>query len=131
MILYVCNGATMQCNWGSTPASLIVLPEKNIIEEKQPAANIMDHKSLVNIPPFGLCSSLSNPAVASATAAAFGVLTPQPCIPNTPVTWDSGKADILIKKMPGLTEFSQLRCTWSGMITITDPGQSNFKTRNG
>jgi len=131
MIHYVCNGATMQCLWGNTTATLIIFPEKKCVGEKQPMANIMDHKSLVNIMPFGLCSSLSNPAVSSATSAAQGVLTPQPCIPNTLVPWDSGKTDILIKKMPGLTELSQLRCEWCGMITITDPGQSSFKTRNG
>jgi len=81
MIHYVCNGLTMQCNCRSCSMSLIVLPDKQFFEEKQPAANIMDHAPLVNILPFGLCSSLSNPAVASATSAAQGVLTPSTLYP--------------------------------------------------
>ena len=39
-----------------------------------PAANIMDHVPMVNIMPFGMCITPSNPAVAAATAAALGVL---------------------------------------------------------
>jgi hypothetical protein len=47
-----------------------------------PAANIMDNKPIVNIPPFGVCMSLANPTVASATAAA-GRIDTDACIPNT------------------------------------------------
>ena len=58
-----------------------------------PDANIMDHIPMsADIMPFGMCISPSNPTVASATAAAMGVLTPMPCIPNTPAPWFSSAA---------------------------------------
>ena len=63
-------GAMMACSFGATPASLIVLPVNRTNAERTPAANIMDFKPIVNIPPFGMCSSLANPTVAAATTAA-------------------------------------------------------------
>jgi len=35
---YVCNGANMQCSFGTGPGSLTVLPDRKIMEENQPAA---------------------------------------------------------------------------------------------
>ena len=78
-------GATLQCSFGVAPSALMVLPQNRVLTGPVPsAANIMDNKPLVNILPFGMCSSLANPTVAIATAAALGVLTPMPCIPVTP-----------------------------------------------
>jgi len=45
----VCNGANMQCSFGTGPGSLTVLPDRKIMEENQPAANMMDFKPMVNI----------------------------------------------------------------------------------
>ena len=64
------------------------------------AATIMDYAPLVNILPFGMCSSLANPSVASATAAALGVLTPMPCIPVIPAPWVPGRTDSLALQFP-------------------------------
>lgn len=80
MALQVCMGAMMMCSFGAAPSSLIVLPVNQTFTGT-PAATIMDNKPIVNIPPFGMCSSITNPAVATATTAAAGVLTPVPCVP--------------------------------------------------
>lgn len=79
----VVNGALLQCSFGVAPSSLVVLPVNMVNVGGVPAANIMDHKPMMNIMPFGMCTSIANPTVASATSAALGVLTPMPCIPNT------------------------------------------------
>ena len=79
----VCMGAMMMCTFGMAPSSLVVLPVNRVMTDQVPDANIMDHVPMVNIMPFGMCMSPSNPIVAAATAAALGVLTPMPCIPAT------------------------------------------------
>jgi len=89
-----------------------------------PFANIMDNKPMVNIAPFGMCMSMANPQVAAATAAALGVLTPQPCIPNTAAPWAPGSPTVLVGNMPALNESSKLMCNWGGVISITFPGQT-------
>jgi hypothetical protein len=73
--------------------------------------------------PFGMCTTLSNPTVASATSAALGVLTPMPCIPVTTAPWTPGSPTVHIANMPALNSTSQCMCNWGGVITITVPGQ--------
>ena len=68
--------ATLQCTFGAAPSVFSVLPKSRTLCGGMPAANIMDNTPMMNIMPFGVCSSLSNPTVASATSAALGVLTP-------------------------------------------------------
>jgi hypothetical protein len=123
MPLHVCNGALLQCSFGAAPSTLVVLPTNRLLTGSQPAANIMDHQPMVNIMPFGVCSSLANPSVASATAAAQGVLTPMPCIPATPAPWAPGAPTVLLGSMPSLDDTSKLACTWGGVITVAYPGQ--------
>ena len=94
MPLHVCNGAILLCSFGVAPSTFVVLPINRTLTSNQPAANIMDHISMVNVMPFGVCTSIANPAVASATAAALGVLTPMPCIPNTPAPWVPGSPTV-------------------------------------
>ena len=113
----------MQCSFGAAPSSLVVLPANKTLTVT-PDANIMDNKPMVNILPFGMCSSLANPTVASATAAALGVLTPMPCIPVIPAPWAPGSPTVLIANMPALNNSSKLMCAYGGVIQITNPGQS-------
>jgi hypothetical protein len=115
-------GAMLKCSFGAAPSSLIVLPVNRTTAEGPPAANIMDHIPIANIPPFGMCSSPSNPTVAAATAAALGVLTPMPCVPVTPAPWVPGSPTVTIGGMPALNSSSKCTCTWGGMIEITMPG---------
>jgi hypothetical protein len=77
----------------------------------------------VNILPFAMCSSLANPAVAAATAAAQGVLTPMPCVPVTVAPWVPGAPTVFIANIKALDNNSKLECTWGGVIKIEAPGQ--------
>ena len=123
MPFQVCLGAALQCSFCATPSNLVVLPTNRVLTENKPAANIMDYVPMVNIMPFGMCMSPSNPSVAAATAAAFGVLTPMPCIPVVVAPWTPGSPTVLIANMPALNNTSTCMCTWGGVIMITYPGQ--------
>jgi hypothetical protein len=101
----------------------VVLPINRVMTDNVPDANIMDHIPLVNIMPFGMCMSPSNPVVAAATAAALGVLTPMPCVPATPAPWVPGAPTVMLGDMPTLDNTSTLMCTWAGVITFVDPGE--------
>jgi len=123
MAQQVCMGAMMMCSFGAAPSSLVVLPTNRVMAGGVPAANIMDYAPIVNIPPFAMCNSPSNPTVAAATAAAMGVLTPMPCVPVTAAPWVPGAPTVLIGNMPALDSTSKLMCSWGGVIQITVPGQ--------
>jgi hypothetical protein len=115
-------GAMLQCSFGAAPSSLVVLPV-NRCTESTPVATIMDCIPMTNIMPFGMCSSLANPQVAAATAAALGVLTPMPCVPVTPAPWAPGAPTVIIGSAPALNNSSELMCAWAGVIQIVSPGQ--------
>ena len=121
---HVCMGAALQCTFGVAPSSLVVLPVNKVMTSYVPAANIMDNKPMVNILPFGMCQSPSNPVVAAATAAALGVLTPMPCIPATTAPWAPGAATVLLANMPALDDTSTLMCMWGGVIKVNSAGQT-------
>lgn len=127
MPLLVCAGAMMQCSFGAAPSSLIVLPANRTMAGGPPAATIMDQIPIVNIPPFGMCMSLANPTVASATSAALGVLTPMPCLPVTTAPWTPGSPTVLIGGLPALNNSSTCMCSWAGVISITNPGQTTVQ----
>jgi hypothetical protein len=124
----VVNGAMTQCSFGLAPGTLAVLPTNQTMAVNMPAANIMDNKPFVNILPFGMCNSLANPAVASATAAALGVLTPMPCTPVIPAPWVPGVPTVLIANMPALDDSSICNCAYGGVIQITYGGQATVQT---
>ena len=106
MGMCVCGGAAIACSFGAAPSALTVLPDNKAVSS-MPLATIMDNKPMVNILPFGMCMSMSNPQVAAATAAAMGALTPMPCMP--------------------LNQTSKLMCSWGGVIQITNPGTMNIQ----
>ena len=120
---HVCMGAMLQCSFGVAPSSMVVLPLNRMMTSYVPAANIMDNKPMVNIMPFGMCMSPSNPTVAAATAAALGVLTPMPCIPATTAPWAPGAPTVMLANMPALDNTSTLMCMWGGVITVNFAGQ--------
>ena len=124
MGLQVVAGAMLQCPFGVAPSTLNVIPKGPPVFASGPlAATIMDFAPIANVLPFGMCSSLANPAVATATAAALGVLTPMPCIPVIPAPWAPGSPTVLIGTFPALNKSSKCMCTWGGVISIINPGQ--------
>jgi hypothetical protein len=124
MALQVVNGAQLMCSMGMAPSALVVLPLNRVFSGNQPAANIMDHKPMLNVLPFGMCRSLANPTVAAATSAALGVLTPMPCIPATPAPWVPGAVTVLLGNQPSLDNTCKLNCMWAGVIQVVAPGQA-------
>src|SRR3546814_11899614 len=80
---------------------------------------------MLNIMPFGMCTSLANPTVASATSAAMGVLTPTPCIPATTSPWVPGAPTVLEGNLPTLDNTCKCLCMWGGVVTVAYPGQVN------
>lgn len=120
---HVCNNAVLMCTFGMAPSALGVLPLHRAKTSMMPAANIMDNKPVVNIRPFGMCTSPSNPMVAAATAAALGVLTPVPCMPATVAPWAPGSPTVKLNQMPALNSTSKLNCMWAGVISVSFPGQ--------
>jgi hypothetical protein len=123
MAQLVCNGAMLMCSFGVAPSTLMVTPENRVMVNNMPAATIMDFVPMKNIMPFGMCSSIANPTVASATSAALGVLTPMPCIPVTTAPWAPGSPTVMIGPFPALNNSSKCMCMWAGVISINMPGQ--------
>ncbi|SPD72769.1 conserved exported hypothetical protein [uncultured Desulfobacterium sp.] len=126
MGMQVCAGATLQCSFGLAPSVLVVTPE-NCVLTTTPCANIMDHIPMKNIMPFGMCTTLSNPTVAAATSAAMGVLTPMPCIPATASPWVPGSPTVMTGNMPALNNTSKLMCSYGGVISVVNPGQTTIQ----
>ena len=127
MAIAVASGAMMTCAFGVAPGTLTVLPTARVMADGVPMASIMDHKPNVNIAPFGMCTTLSNPQVAAATSAAQGVLTPQPCVPVTTSPWTPGSPTVSVGGQPALTNTSTCMCAWGGMISITSPGATTVQ----
>jgi hypothetical protein len=124
MAQQVCAGAMMMCSFGVAPSALIVIPKGMPVMAGGPlAATIMDFAPIANIPPFSMCTTLSNPTVAAATAAAWGVLTPMPCVPVTVAPWIVGAPTVLINNFPALNSTSKCMCAWGGVIQFTFAGQ--------
>lgn len=122
----VFGGALLSCSFGIMPAPMNVLPDAKVLSSMF-AATIMDNKPIANITPFGMCSSMSNPMVIAATAAALGVLTPMPCLPVIPAPWAPGCPTILIGGKPALSDSSKLTCAWGGIIGVNFAGTVNIQ----
>ncbi|HEY1698026.1 MAG TPA: DUF4280 domain-containing protein [Polyangiaceae bacterium] len=145
----VVHGATLICSMGSTPSSFTVLPARGTsFGRTTPAATVQDTFPITNIASFGMCKSPLNPQVAAATAAAAGVLTPQPCVPATSAPWTPGSTSVVIAgpgvpptplppnappqpapgppSFPAVTDACKCICQWGGTIKVQDAGQTGI-----
>lgn len=90
-------------------------------------ATMQDIAPNVNISSFGMCMSLANPQVAAATAAALGVLAPQPCMFVPAGTWMPGNAKVMAGGIPCLGNDAKILCgLGAGTIQIAMPGQTTM-----
>ena len=111
----VVNTALCTCAFGAAPMTLMVSSQQTVMMGSMPAATIMDNVCTT----FGMCSSLANPTVASATAAALGVLTPMPCTPVIPGPWAPGCPTVMVCGKPLLNHTRKLMCAYGGVIQVT------------
>lgn len=102
------------CSFGAAPGTVMVSSQPLVKINGQLAATIMDNK----FPTFGMCSCPANPTVASATAAALGVLTPMPCVPAIVAPWAPGVPTVFVAKKPLLNNTSKLMCMYGGVIQV-------------
>ncbi len=109
------QAAICTCSFGAAPAVLPVTSQQTVMTCNMPQATIMDNRP----PTFGMCSNPANPAVAAATAAAWGVLTPMPCVPLTVAPWAPGVPSILVCGKPLLNNSGKLICGYGGVIQMT------------
>jgi hypothetical protein len=122
MTKLVTVGAQLRCSQGAAPASLAIPASVGTDADHQPVATVQHTAAMTNIPAFGMCRSMANPQVASASAAAQGVLTPQPCVPNVTAPWSPGSGGVTINGEKALTSDSTCNCAWAGTIEIVAPG---------
>ena len=113
MALAVSTGATLKCAFGLAPSELTVSLVNAATSDAMPLATIMDNMPMVNILPFGMCNTPSITGVAAVSAAALGVLTPMPCVPN-----------VTLNAMPALDNNCKLMCNWGSVIEIIQPCQA-------
>ena len=114
-------GALVECDQGGAPCPLVVVPDAGAAEPAGSVASV-DHHQLTNIATFGTCRHVSNPAVAAATAAAQGVLTPAPCVPMVAQRWEDTTGGASVGGVPLLASDSSVSCQYGGTITVANAG---------
>ena len=92
------------------------------------AATVQDFAPNVNIMPFGMCTTPSNPQVAAATSAAIGGADPATVHSGDDLAVDPRVATVQINGAPALTNSCMCQCAWGGVITISNPGQMQTQT---
>jgi Domain of unknown function (DUF4280) len=128
---FLTTGATLSCTMGAAPSvfTATTLPGAPMVLGSLPAATIMEFVPMMNIMPFAMCMSPANPMVAAATAAALGVLTPMPCIPNVVAPWAPPSVCVTVNSLPAATAQSTCMCAWGGTISVTMPTQGPEDTQ--
>lgn len=123
MATAVVSGASVQCTMGMAPGQLLVTSQATVLSGGMPAATVTDAAPMTNVTPCGMCTSLANPQVAAATAAALGVLTPMPCVPVPVGIWTCAGTPLIGGK-PALSTDATLTCSYGGSIRVVSPGQT-------
>ena len=122
------SGATIACPFATGTSTIVSGSKTNVTTGGGIVLTMTDCQVGTNIVPFPACTNMSNPAVAAATSAALGVLTPSTCAPVIAGTWTSEKTNVNIGGSCVLTQSCQLQCGYGGTITITSPGQTKLNS---
>lgn len=126
MGMMVVTGAQCVCSFGTAPGTLKATGQSGYQAQGKTVATVTDCQPNINLTPFGMCISLLNPAVASATAAALGVLTPQPCSFVPAGTWLASNPKLMASGRQCLTDDATVTCgVGGGSIRVTVPGQTS------
>lgn len=124
MLRLVAKGAKLRCADGATPCTLKVMRVDYLVDGHA-IANVEDHKPAINIDGFGMCKCMQNPAVAAATAANKGALTPMPCKPPSFSEWTPGAKyiyqDVDGRNVRALTNECTCSCAYGPTVEIVDP----------
>lgn len=122
-IPYVTANAILRCPFGLMTSIL------NVVDPTRPSigfnkmATIQDRHP-INIPPFGMCTSILNPEVEAATALALGTLTPAPCpCVQAMMGWSLAPNNVVSKSSYYLDQTCTLLCSFGGNIMIVHSGQ--------
>lgn len=119
----VTSGAPLMCTFGTIASQLTVLQHLEDDRFVHSTATVQDFRPVVNIPPFGMCTSPNNPEVQRASIeAGGGSLVHVPCMPEPIARWVPGAPQRLVDGEPVLTMSSTCTCAWSGSIMILGPG---------
>jgi hypothetical protein len=114
MPVQVVQTAQLTCTCGAAPSVLTVTSQFQCKVGNMLAATVMDFAPMVNVPPLGVCATL--------TAAAMGV--PTPCVPAPTGPWMPGSTSIVkIGNFQALLNTDKLMCGIGGMISVVNPGQ--------
>ncbi len=123
----VVNGASLECDKGTGPCSLIVVPPM-VEGDSKAVATVMDFTPS-NVPSFVMCqgTNSANPQVAALTAAAQGTPTPAPCVPVITGPWSPGDPTVKVgaASFTVLTDDSTCKCAWTGTISVKDAGTTD------
>lgn len=121
-------GTQITCTFGLAP-SVIIPTQKTVLAEGRPVVQITDIAPVTNIPPFAMCQSMANPAVAAATSSAGGVLTPMPCTPLITAPWSPPAQKTLVAGIPAATVMSRCTCAYGGSIGFAGGAANNSMAR--
>jgi hypothetical protein len=126
---FLTTATLLECSMGAAPTPFIAdeLPAA-VKEAGLTTGTIIQIVPGKNITPFGTCKSLANPTVASATAAAQGVLTPMPCTPTIPAPWAPPSACVKHLGIPLATAASLCVCAFGGMVKVSQAIPAPGKT---
>ncbi|ABK88965.1 DUF4280 domain-containing protein [Francisella tularensis subsp. novicida] len=117
---FVVSNALIRCSFGATPSTLTTLPKGCFVKgQGQLAATVNDHIPMVNIKPFGMCNSPSNPTGMGKPI----VPTPCPCIPIITSPWTPPATKTKVNGQPALLKSATCMCVWGGQVSITMPGE--------
>ena len=123
----VLEGDICKCSNGNAPCPLVVTSSGRMTCGRRKVA-VKTDASIANLASFGMCNTLANPAVAAATAANNGVLTPQPCVPALTGSWNGTAGKLNVGGMAAVLESSTAICSYAGNISISLTGNHNIES---